>query len=358
MKKQRVTIKDIARIANVTPTTVSMALNGQPRVGAETRERILEIAQRLGYQPDFIARSLRGKRTYTIGMMIKNIADPFYPELACGIGQAAQERGYDVILCNVGENQQDKAKTIHLLRARGVDGIISTVTLDQDGYLQTIVGESMPFVAVVRTLRTSPFADRIDSVSVDNYSGGYRAIEHLYRLGHDRIGIVAGTLEASTGADRTLGAEQALRDHGLETAPERILDCRFSRDKAGEGALRFLSLDHPPTAIFAEDDNMALGVREALLARGVRIPQDVGLIGFDDIDVAGLTGVDLTTINQKIYEMGALGVSVLLDKVEGLGPPRVQKIVLESKLVIRKTCGYPQRGYVRALPEEPLSRPM
>lgn len=348
MKKQRVTIKDIARIANVTPTTVSMALNGQPRVGAATRKRILDIAQQIGYQPDFIARSLRGKRTYTIGMMIKNIADPFYPELAYGIGQAAQERGYDVILCNVGESQQDKIKTIHLLRARGVDGIISTVTLDQDAYLQTIVEENLPFVTVVRTLKASSFADRIDSVSVDNYTGGYRAIEHLYRLGHDRIGIVAGTIEASTGADRTLGAQQALADNGLAMAPEYLADCRFSRQRASEAAHRFLSLPRPPTAIFAQDDNMAIGVRETLFARGVGIPEDVALIGFDDIDVARLAGIDLTTINQKIYEMGTLGVKILIDKIEGVGPPRVQKIVLESKLVIRKSCGYARTGYLRS----------
>lgn len=345
MKKKRVTLKDIARLAKVTPTTVSMALNNQPRVGAETRKRILAIAGELGYQPDYIARSLRRRRTHTIGLMIKNIADPFYPELACGIGQAAQERGYNVILCNVGDDQQAKATTLNILRGRGVDGIVSTVTLDQDQYLETIVEEHLPFVAVVRTLTTSPLADRIDSVTVDNYTGGYKAVEHLYRLGHDRIAVIAGSMETSTAADRTRGARKALSDRGIEIPPELLVNCDFSRQLAGEAACRLMAMTAPPTAIFAQDDNMAIGVRQALLAKGVGIPEDVALVGFDDIDVAGLAGIDLTTINQKTYEMGALGVNVLLDKVEGEGPERVQKIVLQSKLIIRQSCGYPRGGY-------------
>ncbi len=350
MKKQRVTIKDIARLANVTPATVSMALNNRPRIGAETRQRIHAIARELGYQPDFIARSLRHRHTNTIGLMIKNIADPFYPQIAWGIGQAAQARGYNLILCNVGDNMVDKATTLQILRGRSVDGIVSTVILDQDPYLETVVAERLPFVAVVRTLRSSPLAEMIDSVTLDNYTGGYQAIEHLYRLGHDRIALIAGSLEASTAADRTRGAQQALKDLGIEMPSGLLVDCRFSRERATEAAHRLMERKEPPTAIFAQDDNMAFGVREAVFARGLRIPEDVALVGFDDVDVAGLAGIDLTTINQKIYEMGALGVNVLLDKIEGRGPPRVQKIVLESTLIIRKSCGYQQKGYVRDSP--------
>lgn len=346
MKKQRVTLKDIARLAGVSPTTVSMVLNNQPRVGAETRRRILAIARELGYQPDFIARSLRRKRTYTIGLMIKNIADPFYPQLACGISQAAEERGYHVILCNVGDDLEAKTTTLNILRGRGVDGIVSTVTLDSDPYLETIVEERLPFVTVVRTLKTSPLAERVDSVTVDNYAGGYSAVDHLYRIGHDRIAVIAGSRETSTATDRTRGARQAMADRGLEIRPEWMVDCGYSRERAAAAARRFMDLKRPPTAIFAQDDNMAIGVREALLARGVRIPEDVGLVGFDNIDVAGFAGIELTTVNQKIFEMGTLGVKVLLEKVEGEGPERVQKIVLESKLVIRRSCGYRQRGYL------------
>lgn len=345
MKTHRVTIKDIARLANVTPTTVSMALNGRPRVGADTRRRILAIARELGYQPDFIARSLRRRRTYTVGLMIKNITDPFYPELASGIGRAAQERGYNLILCNVGDNPVDKTSTLQMLRGRGVDGIVSTVTLDEDPYLATVVGERLPFVTVVRRLQSAPLAEQIDSVTVDNFAGGYQAVEHLYRLGHDRIAVVAGSLEASTAADRTRGARQALCDRGRRLPPEWLMDCRYSRSRAAEAARRLMDRRSPPTAIFAQDDNMALGVREALLARGVRIPEDVALVGFDDIDVAGLAGIELTTVNQQIYEMGALAMKVLLDKVEGDGPPRVERIVLASRLVIRGSCGHRKNGY-------------
>ncbi|MEW6266156.1 MAG: LacI family DNA-binding transcriptional regulator [Thermodesulfobacteriota bacterium] len=348
MTRRRVTIKDIAKIAQVTPTTVSMVLNNRPRVSAETRRNILRIAHELNYQPDFIARSLRQKQTRTLGLIMKNIADPFYPELAYGISQTATERGYNVILCNVGDDQLAKNRTINLMRSRGVDGIISTTVLNDDPYLEQLVEESFPFVATVRVVTKSPLAEKIDSVSVDNWSGGYRAVDHLYKLGHDRIGIVAGSLLASTGRDRTAGAREALLDRRIEIDPELIVDCQFNSALARQAARRLLGMSKPPTAIFAQDDNMALGVREEVLKSGRRIPEDLALVGFDNIDTAGLTGIDLTTVNQRIYEMGARSVTVLLDRIEKKTLVPVQRIILPSELVVRKSCGHHPRGYSRA----------
>jgi len=182
-------------------------------------------------------------------------------------------------------------------------------------------------------------------VELDNFSGGYEAVEHLYKLGHDRIGIIAGWGKTSTAMARTAGAKKALRDHGLKPDTSLIKDCNYSRELAMRAAKRYIGMRKPPTAIFAQDDNMALGVREAILGSGLRIPEDIALVGFDDIEVAALTGIELTTINQKKFEMGALGVKVLVEKIEKKGPPRVNKILLDHELIIRKSCGFHLRGY-------------
>jgi DNA-binding LacI/PurR family transcriptional regulator len=347
MIKRRVTIKDIAKIAKVTPTTVSMALNNHPRVSTETRRKISRIAVELNYQPDFIARSLRQKKSRTLGLIVKNIADPFYPELSYVISQTAGERGYNLILCNVGDDQDAKNRTIDMLRSRGVDGIISTTVLNDDPYLKLLVEESFPFVTTVRTVTESLLADKIDSVTVDNYTGGYQAVDHLYRLGHDRIGIVAGSLAASTTRGRTAGARQAALDRHLQLDPELIIDSQYNSTLARQATQRFLSMAKPPTAIFAQDDNMALGVREEVLKAGLRIPEDIALVGFDNIGITGLTGIELTTINQDISEMGALAVKILLDRVEKKKPSQPSRIVLPSALVIRKSCGFHLGGYRR-----------
>jgi LacI family transcriptional regulator, galactose operon repressor len=345
MKKGKANIKDIARIAKVSPTTVSMAINNRPRISEKTRSRILQIAKDLSYQPDFIARSLKNKTSYTLGLFIKDIADPFYPELAKGIGERANELGYSVILCNVNDDSKLIGQYLSVIRSKGVDGIIFTTMLRNDPYVTSLLEESFPFVTVVRTVTKYPLSNRIDSVELDNFSGGYQAVTHLCKLGHDRIGIIAGGLKTSTAVKRTEGAKAALEKYGIEIDKTLIAECHYSRKAACQAAERFLKTERPPTAIFAQDDNMALGVREAILSAGKKIPEDIALVGFDDIDVSALRGIELTTINQKKTEMGALSVEILVRKIEEKNPSVVSKIVLQPELIIRKSCGFYLGGY-------------
>ena len=256
------------KIAGVTPATVSMALNNRPRIGAETRKRIIKIAGELNYQPDLLARSLICRKSYTIGLVISNIADPFFPELAQGIEEKADELGYSVV-------------------------------------------------------------------------------KHLYRLGHNRIAQLAGHFKASTVIERNKGALQAMKDCGIKQDPRLKIGCEYSFEQAYDAAKKLLKMKSPPTAIFSHDDNMALGAREAVLEMGLRIPEDIALVGFDDINTASLTGIDLTTISQKKYEMGELGVKILVEKLEKAVPPLVNHVVLKDRMVIRKSCGYHLTGYVR-----------
>ena len=345
MPKTKITIKDIANIAGVTPTTVSLALNNRPRVSEQTRKKILRIAEELNYEPDFIARSLRNKRSFTIGMFVKDIADPFYPQLARSISETANEYGYNVILCNVGDDLDLKIKHLKILRSKGVDGIIFSSILDEDPYIKPLLEESFPFVTVVRRVNINEINDQIDSVTLDNFSGAYQAIEHLYKLGHDRISIIAGDYRTSTAVDRTGGAKKAFLDHGLKVEPKLVAECNYSRHQAMAATRRFLTMTCRPTAFFAEDDNMAIGVREVVLHAGLRIPEDIALVGFDDIYVSSITGIDLTTINQQIVETGRLSVKILVDKIEKKRTAMVSKIVLQPELIVRKSCGFHLQGY-------------
>ncbi len=337
--KKRTTIKDIAESAGVSATAVSMALNHKPRISPATRERILDIAEALHYRPNYAARSLAGRRINTLGLVITTIVNPFYPELAKGIEDKARERGYDIILCSTNYDASRQKDFINILRSKGVDGIIfSSVEMD-DLCLKPLVDDAFPFVLVNRRVPESTAGAKIDYVVLDNLSGGAIAIRHLYDLGHRRIAIIAGSLNSSTGFERTQGAKKALAECGLRLDPRFIVECGFSKERAYDATMRLLSLHPAPTAVFAQNDYMALGVRDAVFDAGLSIPEDVALVGFDNIEATAIRGVEITTINQKKYEMGATAVEVLIEKIEGK-TDAVRQIVLPAEIVIRSSCGF------------------
>jgi LacI family transcriptional regulator len=345
--KHKTTIKDIARMAKVSATAVSMALNDRPGVSKKTRHKILKLAKKLEYQPNYVAKSLISKRSYTIGLILNNIADPFYPELALGIEKKANELDYSLLLCNTDGSLEKEKKSLDMLRAKGVDGVIlATVTID-DPHIKLLIEDQFPFVLVNRFSMDSELKNKMDYVVLDNYACGYKGVKHFYRLGHDRIAIIAGAFNTSTATARTKGAMQALKDHGMDTDSKLVVECGYVRENAYNTAKRFFNMKNRPSAFFAQDDHMALGVREAVLSEGLRIPEDIALMGVDDIEMASLTGVDLTTISQNKYEMGVIGVEILINKIEKTTPDMVNKIVLEPKIVKRKSCGYHLHGYVR-----------
>lgn len=345
--RDKATIKDIAKAANVSATAVSMALNNRPGVSKVTKQKILRIAKKLKYQPNFIAKSLISRRSYTIGFILNSITDPFYPELAKGIEESANKRGYNLLLCNTNRDLQIEKKSIDMLRSKGVDGIILATVLQHDSNIPPLIEDEFPFVLINRHLLDPAFKNKIDYVVLDNYWGGYHGMEHLYRLGHDRIAIITGNAKTSTAILRTEGSIKAIADRGATVDRNLIVEGRYQRHVAYEAAKKLMAMKFPPTAYFAQDDYMAIGIREALLEEGLRIPDDVALMGFDDTEIAAFTGIDLTTISQKKYEMGAMGANILIDKIEKKSPGVVTRLVLEAGLVIRKSCGHFQRGYIR-----------
>lgn len=338
--KKKATIKDIARIAGVSATAVSRALNNHPRLSAGTREKILRVAKELDYRPNLLARSLIKKRSHTIGLAITTIRNPFYPELAKGIEDVALKLGYSIILCSTNYDIKLEAYYIEILRSKGVDGIIFSSVEIKDSNVRNLIRDGFPFVLVNRRIHNRQLERKIDAVVLDNYSGGYMAMQHLQRLGHKRIGILAGDMKTSTATERTQGIKKFLEDAGIPFDPTLFFVCNYLRESAYGATMELLVRKKRPTAIFAQNDHMALGAREAILDSGLRIPEDLAVVGFDNIDVTGLKGIELTTVSQKKYEMGALATEILIDRIEKKIKGGTRQIILEPELVIRKSCGY------------------
>jgi len=355
---KKTTIKDIARTANVSHTTVSRALNDKGRICNETKEKILSIAKELNYRPDFIARSLVMKRTKTLGLVITSILNPFYAELAQGIEATATGLGYNIIFCSTRSNLSTEKQYIDMLRSKGVDGIIFTSAHIKDPNILELSEEEFPIVLVNRRTYLPAVREKIDYVGVNNIRGGYLAVEHLIKLGHERIGLIGGSSESSVGFERLEGGKKALETYGLAEMSNYFLDGDFLKGSGYQGGKRFIRMPDPPTAIFAANDYMALGVHEAICDEGLKVPEEMALVGFNDIEFTAAKGIELTTIGQKKYEMGAVAVKLLVDRVEGgkVGPSK--EIILEPELIIRRTCGFHLRGYRRPGLEKGIDWPL
>ena len=339
------TIKDIAKLAGVSHTTVYRALNDKPRISQSTKERIISIAREFNYQPNVLAQSLVLGRTKTLGLVITTIVNPFYPELAKGIEDTARSLGYNIILCCTNFDISLESRYIDMIRSRGVDGIIFTSAHIHDPNITRLMEDHFPLILVNRRVYGDPMMGSIDYVVVENVKGGFLAVEHLIRMGNKRIGVISGSPDSSAAVERLEGARKAFVEYGLNPAELVVLEGDFLKRSGYEVARRFLAMADPPSAIFGVNDYMALGAFEAVLDSGLRVPEDVSLIGFNDITFSAMKGIELTTIGQKKYEMGSIAVHTLIDKIEGRDRDEVRQIALEPELIVRKSCGYHLRRY-------------
>lgn len=356
--RNKITIKDIAKIAHVSNTTVSRALNNQSRIRNETKERILSIAKGLNYRPDFIARSLVMKRTKTLGLVITTIANPFYTELAQGIEATARKLGYNIILCSTQSDLGTERLDIEMLRSKGVDGIILTSAHMGDPNIVELAEEGFPIVLVNRRTYDPMVRGLVDYVGIDNIQGGFWAVEHLIKLGHRRIGIIGGSSESSVGFERLEGGKRALTAYGLKQIDDYFLEGDFLKESGYRGGMKFIKMAEPPTAVFAANDYMALGTYQAVMEEGLKVPEEIAIVGFNDIEFTSMKGIELTTIGQKKYEMGALSVENLVERIEGRKVHPPQEIILKPELIIRRTCGYHLMGYQRDGLEQKNELPM
>jgi len=344
---EKITIKDIARIAKVSPATVSLVINDRPGVGEETRYRILRIVKALRYTPNLIARSLVKRRSDAIAMLITDVRNHVFPEIAMGVEDILNQHGYSLTIVSTYDDEKLETKRLETIRARGIDGIIASAPLLSSTNLGQLDKAGFPVVCVLRRVYD---CDALDYVIVDSMKGAYVAIEHLIRLGHNRIGFIKGPLNTSSGVEKLGGTMKAFKDYAISPNDTLIHDGDYSRESGYLATNYFLKLGdgQRPTAIFAANDDMAIGAFEAVLDAGMKIPEDMALVGFNDVEVTSLRTIEITTVAHPKEEMGRLGAQRLIAKVEengSFGEP--YHVVLEPKMVIRKSCGFhASQGYV------------
>lgn len=333
MERRAVTIEDVAARAGVSISTVSRVLNdtGYP-MRPETRQRVLEAIEELDFHPSPLARGLLGKPTQTIGLIIPDISNPYYPLLSRGVEDVASDHGYTVIFCNTDRSIAKVRRYVEVLREKQADGFIFA-----GGGLET-AGEPFPAedlgqkVVLVGRHRW-PFP----SVQVDNVRAAYEATAHLVQLGHRRIAFIGGPANLTSARDRLRGYHQAVLELGAAADDTLIREGDFRSQSGYESALSLLGTPDPPTAIFAANDRMAIAAMAAAFDAGRRVPQDLAVVGFDDTPIASYVRPSLTTVALPSYEMGASAARLLLKLLSGGATEEI--VWLPTRLVVRQSSG-------------------
>lgn len=336
----QVSIKDIAKAAEVSHSTVSRALSDSPLVSDETRARIQRLAQEMGYSPDAQARSLVMGRTQTIGLVVTSIADPFVAEVVEGIETAAHGYGYSVILASSNNEPDREMDAVDMLRSKRVDGLIVTSSRVGVVYLEHLERIGVPIVLVNN--HSEEMGPYTFSISVDNVHGGYLASRHLINAGHRRIAFVTGPADHSSSLGRQEGYRQALAQAGIDRDPALTLP-GDGRSTGGECALRaLLELSDQPSAAFCYNDMTAIGLLRAARAAGLSVPGDLAIVGFDDIPFAAYVHPALTTIAQPKIEMGQQAMDMVMELM-GTHDPQAEgmsHVVVKGHLVVRESSGW------------------
>jgi LacI family transcriptional regulator len=295
--------------------------------------------EELDYHPNIMAGSLRRKSTSTIGLIVPDNSNPFFAEVAKGIEDTGFKLGYSVMLCNSAYDFEREVAYINVLRSKRVDGLIIIPLTTEDQPINRLIDSKMPVIVVDRKVPSV----KADAILVDNFRGSYEATEHLINLGHSRIGYIMRPFDLPHSIDRVKGYEMALEKHGIKPQKEMIVRGGFRYEDGDRAVQGLLALDPPVTAIVAFNDIIALGAIRAIWDKGLKVPQDISLVGFDDIPQASFTTPRLTTVSVPKYEMGEMATNLLMERINGTGPPERKEEVLETRLIIRETTQSPWR---------------
>lgn len=337
--KSPVTIKEIAKLAGVSPAAVSLVLNGKRGVSKETTKLILSIAKKSSYRPNAIAKSLVRRKTSTIGLIVSDIVDPFYAELSRGVEDAAFRNGFSIILCDSDDQRQKEDLCVDLLLTNQVAGLILSPLGNEAGPKLQEAAKLVPVVLVDRSVRTECYA----TVVSKNIEGAAKAVRHLIELGHKRIACITLLAAWSTSYERVEGYRQALQEHSLEFDKHLVLHSNGTLDGGRECAKALLKMDDPPTAIFATSDIVAFGVIQTVLEAGLQVPRDLSVVGFDNISQSEYFRVPLTTVDQPKYGMGEAACKLLLRKIHGVSSSD-ETIRLDTRLVVRQSTAKLRAG--------------
>jgi LacI family transcriptional regulator len=338
-RSKAASIYDVARESRVSVFTVSAVVNNKAHVGKKLRERVEVAIRKLNYRPNLLARSLAKQKTHTIGMIVPDIANPFFPMVVRGAEDAAQKRGYNLLLCNSDDTQVKEENALELLLSKRVDGILLTKAIsDISPSLNQMIQEVK--IPIVLVMRTAPKLSK-DAIITDDYQGAYEAVSHLARAGRKRIGLIGGPLKVSNGKARWQGFHDALKDNGLPYDPTLVIEGDY-RTESGYRAGNLL-LSHRPDGVYVANYLMTVGFLKAAEEMGLRCPEDFGLVSFDDYPWLGIFTPKLTTVELPKYQLGFEAAELLLDRIAGSTAPSVTRKLL-PELRVRESCGFKLQG--------------
>jgi LacI family transcriptional regulator, galactose operon repressor len=333
------TIKEVAERARVSVATVSRVVNNSGYVSADLRERVEEAMYALHYKPSALARSLRRQETHTIGVLVPELNQPFFSTLTFALEKTLFASDYRTLICSSEEDTLKEAAYIDILLRQRVDGVVLVPTGRSAENVNRMLQARIPVVLIDRDLPGLP----INRVLTDNHGGAYAGIQHLLGLGHRQIALIGGPPHSQAMQARTEGAAQAFQEAGIEIDPNMVvIDSRYEFDIGYRAAIRLMKYAQPPTAIFALTDVIAVGVLHAAAELGLRLPDDLSVMGFDDIPLAAYVIPELTTVAQPIYEMGQTAVEILMRQL-GNANSSLETVTLDTKLVVRKSTAPPRK---------------
>ncbi|MCC8180990.1 MAG: LacI family transcriptional regulator [Planctomycetes bacterium] len=327
-------IKDIARLAGVSTTTVSHVMNNTRFVSEERRKRVQQAMARLNYRPNRLARGLRSKKSYAIGVILPDITNPYFAEVARGVEDACFENNYSAIICNSDDNPKIELHYMSMLAEKQMDGIVLVNVGEYGQKPPESIARAIPFVMLAREVHDF----KADSIQVDNRLGGRMAAEYLFNLGHRRVACIGGTPQVYPSWDRVDGFIDYMRGVGYPLPARMVLKGNFQAESGYTLTRKMMAGKNKPTAIFAANDLMAYGAVRALTQAGFAVPGEVSVVGFDDISLSALFNPPLTTVRQPRLDMGGAAVKLLLERMEkhDLEP---QRLMLPLELVVRQTSG-------------------
>lgn len=346
--RPRVTLKEIASLAKVNISTVSRALNDSPLLPSETKEMILAIAERLNYFPNSFARGLVSQKSETLGIILPKIfflQGPFFSQVLSGIEDVSVRNGYNILIASATGRIRHKHFPFNLTRARRIDGMLLVNEYQRVSNLAALKKENFPFVFVNRHIDDPD----VYCVAADNVQGGRLATDHLAGLGHRRIGAITGSANLASTHARLEGYRRVLEERGIDFDPALVAEGLFEQgiDTGRQAAERLLAAPNPPTAIFAFSDELAVGAMQAAKARGVRIPDDLAVVGFDNIEYSAHVNPPLTTIAQDPYRIGSASCQMLIDRLAGR-PLASPHVLIPVELIVRESCGSERTGIAPA----------
>lgn len=329
------TINDVAKRAHVAPITVSRVINNSGYISQDTRCRVEQAISELGYVPNALARGLRSKRTNTLALVMTDITNPFFTNIARGVEDIASESGYSVIFCNTDESETEEFKYAQILAQKQVDGIILVPACCKSKTVEFFQSNDIPVVLLDRRIPEV----QIDTVRCDSISGAYELVRLLIRLGHKRIAMISGQRGVSTAEDRVTGYYQAMTEAGLEEN-KQVYFGAFTQTSGYENTKKALALPNPPTAYVGANNFITIGIMKALRNHMLRVPEDVTLVGFDDLPLPLFIDEPILTVAvQPAYEMGKKAAGLLLNRLLGKVPKKRREVILPIEIIQRKSSG-------------------